>query len=260
MLPVIQIPRIEPVSKQDFFELFVNTSTPVVITNLVENWDALERWTFEYIGEKFGDVTAGVLELENGIVVANTQQGSRLNKMTVAECMKHIYATNLNGGYVLSSPVEEFLDALKNDYYTPPYLEDAAFLRSRLFVGPTGTIAPLHQDLPENLYFMVRGVKRITIFPPMPTWRYYPNSRFSKLPNHSKVDIENIDYIKFPRMRFAQPYSVDLVSGEALFLPSFWWHHLRNLEPSVAINFWWSGGWKLPIAWGAAMYKKIRDI
>jgi hypothetical protein len=80
------------------------------------------------------------------------------------------------------------------------------------------------------------------------------------MPNHAHVDPEKPDYERCPKFRDAQPYVVELVAGETLFIPSLWWHHLRNLEPSMALNFWWSTGWKLPIAWAMAMTKKVMQM
>jgi hypothetical protein len=93
---------------------------------------------------------------------------------------------------------------------------------------------------------MVKGKKRITLF--APGSGVYPNSRLSKLPNHAQFDPENPDYVRFPKAKNIQPYIADLKGGESLFIPSFWWHHFHNIEPSIAVNFWWGQGWKLSIA------------
>jgi hypothetical protein len=91
---------------------------------------------------------------------------------------------------------------------------------------------------------------------------FAPNSpvyapRFSTKPTHSPVDMENPDYKKYPRVNEVQPYMVDLEAGETLYIPSFWWHQLRGLEPSIAVSFLWSRNWKLPIAGLAWTYTRL---
>lgn len=105
---------------------------------------------------------------------------------------------------------------------------------------------------------MVKGVKRITLFAPRAPVYSYP--KWSRLPNFSQVDVMDPDLEKFPRFKLAQPYSTELKAGEALYIPSFWWHHLYHTEPSVSINFWWSQGWQLPFVWVVDKYRKLRKL
>lgn len=218
----------------------------------------MRLWDIEYFAQNFGDVKAEVYKLKGDKCEVNTEKGSVTEPVPLRDSMASIKDGKLDGGWTVASPIDLFPEVLKKDYYAPKYCANGKFLRSVAFLGPAGAVSPLHQDLPENLYVMIKGRKKITLFSPMAP--VYPNSRFSKLPNHAQIDAENPDYQKFPKLRDAQPYVVDLEAGETLFIPSLWWHHLRNLEPSIAMNFWWSQGWKLPIAWAAAMYKKSRRI
>jgi hypothetical protein len=254
----VAIKRIKPVSIKEFNENYVGANSPVVISGLVDEWPAFERWDFGYFAQNFGDVNAGVIRIKQGECDYNTHRGSAMENTRVSEAIDSIEKGQLDNGWAMITPVDAFPEKLQKDYSTPVYCANGKFLRSRVFVGPKGTITSLHQDLPENLYVIVKGKKRITLFAPSSS--VYPNARFSKLPNHAQIDVEKPDYKRFPHLKEAQPYLVDLSAGETLFIPSFWWHHLRNLEPTIAINFWWSQGWKLPIAWTAAMYKKLRGI
>lgn len=254
----IPISRIAPVSINEFYDTYVKPGKPVVITGLVKDWPALKLWDMDYFADNFGEVKAEVYRLKGDQCVVNTEQGSVTEPIPLRECIGPIKANMLDGGWAIASSVDLFPAKLKQDYTAPSYCADGRFLRSVAFIGPRGSVSPLHQDLPENIYVMIKGKKRITLFSPWDS--VYPNSRLSKLPNHSQINAEAPDYDRFPKLAQAQPYVVELEAGETLFIPSLWWHHLRNMEPSIAMNFWWSQGWKLPIAWAAAMYKKYRKI
>src|SRR6185369_14845378 len=85
----------------------------------------------------------------------------------------------------------------------------------------------------------------------------YSNSFRSALPNFSQVDPENPDYDRFPLCRDVAPVEVLLGPGDALYLPSRWWHHVRSLEVSTSFNFWFADG-LLAYAVKAAEFVKRR--
>src|SRR3546814_10601995 len=38
----------------------------------------------------------------------------------------------------------------------------------------------------------------------------------------------------------AQARTVELDPGDAVFIPSMWWHHVEGLEPfNILVNYWW---------------------
>lgn len=255
MLSPILIPKIDPISQKEFAKNYLRANRPIVIKGLLNDWPALKLWTPEYFINKFGDTEASVVKVREGI---NTYEGKELDAIKVSRSMPKIQAGGTSDNVVIASCVDLFPSAIREDYATPAYCAKGKFLTSHIFLSPEGTVTPIHQDLPENLYTMVRGTKRVHLFAPGAP--VYPNSRFSRIPHYARIDVENPDYNLYPRFRKAQPYTVDLAAGETLFIPSFWWHHIRNLEPTIALNFWWSQGWKLPIAAARDLYKMIRSL
>lgn len=43
----------------------------------------------------------------------------------------------------------------------------------------------------------------------------------------------------FPEF-FSQAKFLEIIlkEGEMLFIPKLWWHHVRTVENSIAVNFW----------------------
>ena len=101
-----------------------------------------------------------------------------------------------------------------------------------------------HWDLPQNLACVVAGRRRFTLFPTEQLPNLYVGPLDFTLAGQpiSLVDLDEPDLEKFPR--FANSLdavqTAELSPGDALYLPSLWWHAVASLdELSAMINFWW---------------------
>jgi hypothetical protein len=107
------------------------------------------------------------------------------------------------------------------------------------------TIASCHFDAPNNIACCAVGRRRFTIFPPEQVTNLYPGP-MDPTPGGqaiSLVDFSNPDFAKFPRFSSAieAGYSAILEPGDAIFIPSMWWHHVEGLSPfNTLVNYWWS--------------------
>lgn len=106
------------------------------------------------------------------------------------------------------------------------------------------TRIPAHQDLPDNIACVVAGRRRVTLLPPDQLRNLYigPLDRTPAGQAVSLVDFAAPDHRRFPRfaeaMRHAQV--AELGPGDAVLIPSMWWHHMEALEPfNVLVNYWW---------------------
>jgi hypothetical protein len=58
----------------------------------------------------------------------------------------------------------------------------------------------------------------------------------------SLVDFANPDYSRFPRFAEALEHAriTELSAGDAILIPSLWWHHIEGLDDlNVLVNYWW---------------------
>ncbi len=147
---------------------------------------------------------------------------------------------NIDTIYVGSTPVDDWLPGFRaaNDVSLP--VNDA--LASFWLGGPTSVSA--HFDFPDNLACVVAGRRRFTLFPPEQLHNLYvgPIDRTPSGQMISLVDFDAPDLQRFPRFAQAQQHALiaDLEPGDALFVPSMWWHHVRASAPfNLLVNYWW---------------------
>lgn len=55
--------------------------------------------------------------------------------------------------------------------------------------------------------------------------------------NNCDVNAETPDYLLHPQFSETKRYEVILESGDLLFIPYFWYHYFRSLEPSISVNW-----------------------
>ena len=107
------------------------------------------------------------------------------------------------------------------------------------------TIASCHYDAPNNLACCVVGKRRFTMFPPQQIVNLYPGP-LEPTPGGqvvSLVDFARPDFERYPRFReaLAAGQVAEVEAGDAVFIPSMWWHHIEALSPfNTLVNYWWS--------------------
>lgn len=112
-----------------------------------------------------------------------------------------------------------------------------------LWIG-TATRIAAHNDFPRNLACVVAGRRRFTLFPR----EQFRNLYLGPVDNTpagravSMVDFHAPDFERFPRFREALAHAqvAEMEPGDALYIPSMWWHHVEGLDRfNILLNYWW---------------------
>ncbi|TDK30643.1 cupin-like domain-containing protein [Luteimonas terrae] len=106
------------------------------------------------------------------------------------------------------------------------------------------TRVPAHHDLPDNLACVVAGRRRFTLFPPEQIGNLYigPLDVTPAGQPVSLVDPQAPDLERFPRFSEAWAHAqvAELGPGDAVLIPSLWWHAIDALDGfNVLVNYWW---------------------
>ncbi|KAH7430237.1 hypothetical protein KP509_09G089500 [Ceratopteris richardii] len=137
-----------------------------------------------------------------------------------------------------------------------------------LWIGNEKAVTSFHKDHYENLYAVIAGEKHFTLLPPTDIHRLYikeyPCAHYEKCEGKFVIEQEKpVKFIpwasvdpyppaellsearfKFPKyFNGPKPFTCTLQAGEILYLPSLWFHHVRqspDLEGrTIALNFWY---------------------
>ena len=150
------------------------------------------------------------------------------------------HASSPAGVYVGSTPVDKALPGFRVENDIPL---DVINPLVSIWLGNRSRIAA-HFDQPDNIACCAAGRRRFILFPPAEIANLYPGPiDFTPAGQIiSMVDFENPDFEKFPRFRTALKNArlAELEPGDALYVPSMWWHHVEGLDKlNVLINYWW---------------------
>lgn len=107
----------------------------------------------------------------------------------------------------------------------------------RFWLGPAGTVTPLHCDYDDNIFAQVWGSKRIFLAPPHHDVFLYP-SEANAILFGSPFDPEAPDFARFPLARQATLIECIVEPGEMLYVPAGWYHQVRALSFSLSANRW----------------------
>ena len=107
----------------------------------------------------------------------------------------------------------------------------------RFWVGPAGTVTPLHCDYDDNIFAQVWGRKRIFLSPPHHDTFLYP-SEANAILFGSPFDPEAPDFERFPLARQATMIECLVEPGDMLYVPAGWYHQVRALTFSLSSNRW----------------------
>jgi hypothetical protein len=144
---------------------------------------------------------------------------------------------------VQSAPVADCLPGLAEENRLA--VLDAA-VAPRIWIGNRVTV-PAHFDESQNIACVVAGRRRFTLFPPEQVANLYVGP-LDFAPTGAAMSIAPLaapDFERFPRTReaLAAAQVADLGPGDAIFIPTLWWHHVESLDRAlnVLVNYWWHG-------------------
>ena len=233
------------------------TSTePLLLKNLVADWPVVKagmesnQAAVDYFKSFYDEATVGAFfappEAKGRVYYNDDMSGfnyqpamTKLDKI-LDEILKNEDAADAPMIYMGSTTIDTCLPGFRAE-------NDVAFgdvnPLASIWLGNRSRIAA-HYDVPDNLACVVVGRRRFTLFPPDQLENLYVGPlEFNPAGLAiSLVDFDKPDFETYPKFRTALEHAqvAEMEPGDALFLPSMWWHHVEGLDSlNVLINYWW---------------------
>ncbi|KAJ2437635.1 hypothetical protein GGF42_008557 [Coemansia sp. RSA 2424] len=148
------------------------------------------------------------------------------------------------------SPYRAFslLPHLSNDWLNAYYEEVKGDDYKFAYLGGQGTWTPFHEDVFRSYSWSANicGEKEWILVPPG------QNDLFTDVNGNWAHSLMDYDERRFPRLGELKKFKVVQGPGETMFVPSGWWHQVRNVGDTISINHNWANEFNL-----GRMYERL---
>jgi hypothetical protein len=226
--PVTTIPRFATLTRAGF-QAQAARGIPFMITGLVGRWP-LCAITPQVLRERYGDVP---VRARVGDYINTAFAPDRaMRDLSMRDYLDLVASgTDALPPYVGNLEISE----LNGMCHWPGYFDKMG--PPRFWLGPAGTMTPLHCDYDDNIFAQVLGTKRIFLAPPHHDVFLYTRQANPVLYG-AAFDPEHPDFERFPLAREAAVVECIVEPGDMLYVPAGWYHQVRALTFSLSVNRW----------------------
>jgi predicted 2-oxoglutarate/Fe(II)-dependent dioxygenase YbiX len=222
----------------DFFDRYFSANRPVVLRGAFSSSHAVTHWSPDYFAANYPDVPIDITAERRSVRDYERRFRETVRTVPFGEFAARLSQAAGNDFYLVAR--NNFFDnpGLRHlrDHLTPPAEiindQDRSPGSAKLWMGPEGTVTPLHFDEHSILFAQIYGRKYFKLVPSADYRLIYPRDRY-----YSFVDPESVDLDCYPLFARACVMDVVLDPGDSLFLPAGWWHWVRSLSPSISATF-----------------------
>lgn len=233
-----EVDRVSNLGYAEFEARYLAPNKPVLITDALDHWAAVGKWTPKFFADNYRDMDIGIDGLRMGEFIELVEEGPDEDNGKLP------YFRNVSINSVFPELVADISPLpvyLRPNWFDNPLIpRRISRNRTDLFIGGRGSSFPyLHWDNYHGYAFLfqIYGEKAYVFYPPEQTEYMYPEVREGRLSNVSTIDdIENPDLERFPLFAKATPTACVLRAGEMLFMPAGWWHTARMETASISVS------------------------
>jgi hypothetical protein len=246
------VERVHRPERQDFYRRFVRTRTPAIITGLMDDWPAMQKWDASYLFKHLGDADLPINQQDPKSNLILGRIGNFI-RMGAADAVRSIENPDDDNVYYLrafpffKSPdlwedvripdiCPNWID-LRNAPFTADRKQISRVLEETLFIGGAGVTTPYHSDgmTTGAILAQVKGRKHCVLISDDQHKAMYPKP-FRRNFGMSAVDFRQPDLEKFPRYAGVTAQECDLGPGEVLYIPHTCWHGVISAEPTISYS------------------------
>lgn len=220
----LPIPIEYEIPLEKFNKHYLKTATPVILKGAACHWDCVKKWDPSYLKEVIGKQTISFLSPQD--LSYNQQEHSSIGEIDLSEFLEHFGNTNLNLRF---SNLVDLIPQLRNDINLEwvRSFSHQSRIGIQSFISHQNLLTPLHAESSSFFYIMCKGKKHWKLFRPL--------------------DLLNLESEKFSTPYLTRKekatgiqehfhFEGTIEEGDILYVPTWMWHEVLNLENSIAIN------------------------
>ncbi|MGB5581351.1 MAG: cupin-like domain-containing protein [Woeseia sp.] len=251
-----RIPETCDFKPEGIVEQIAAQTGPLVFRGLMSDWPLvrrsqssitdISRYLLDFYKE--APVTAFISDSDIGGRIFYTDDLASTNLRQVMTQLNDVLA-QIEEQEDNDAPPTVYMGSTALDYVLPGFSEHNSLALGdtkatvRIWIGNRTRVAA-HYDVLENIACVCVGRRRFTLFPPDQLSNLYvgPLDFTPAGQPVSLVDLNAPDLERFPRFAEALEHAqtAELEPGDAIYIPSMWWHNIEGLEKfNILINHWW---------------------
>lgn len=217
-----------------FKEKYFKPQKPVIIKGLANDKIAGKLWTISYFKETMGEMEINVFDNTNKKSASSAFTTPDL-KMKFGDFLTIIDKNEKTDLRIFLFNFFKSNPKLRNEFPCPKIFEGWLDSMGYMFFGGKDTTVRIHYDIDMSNVLLTHfgGRKRVVLIAPEYTDLLYC------LPynTYSLINLDKINYEKYPALAFVKGYECILNHGDSIFMPSGYWHYMTYLEGSFSISY-----------------------
>ncbi len=250
----------------------VSHDRPLLVKGAVRAWPAWTRWSFDRLAEmRYPDGSEAVCRFQEGLVEQGATQplptlpvapylrelaeaaqtpvsdtvgllpAFRRESLAAGESFvlnwDHMQSFEPNRRYLADWPVFQEFPTLRRDFDIRTVWPGHRWCWEYMFVGPANTVTGFHQDIHDNWFCQVRGVKEVILIPKeqTPLMSVSPKYNLGSVLSHINISKLNRPSPQADAFAKTHGYYARVEAGDALFIPKNTWHAVVSLAPSISL-------------------------
>lgn len=234
----VTVPTIENLSPARFFEEYFLKGIPVIFKGAAKSSLACQKWNFSFFKKKYGQ--------DKAIIVNHPAYGDNQESFEIITLAKLIDSIDQDSSkYARFHPLLDRHPELQNDLdkdWFKDYMcekSEKGFVFHTLFMAGEGTKTTTHNARNENLFLQIEGQKRWFLWPADYSYLFQPEAN-RMAAKHCDLNPHHPDLEKYPGYQYLDYYEAVLEPGDILYVPSYMWHYVENLSPSIGVGTRWT--------------------
>jgi hypothetical protein len=236
---------VSQLSAQDFMQQNGYRGHPVVFRGAAKEWPLVTLSPTD-LSRSLGDLTVP-LYIKAGAEEPSGQgpiqtAGRTFSTIKLGEFIETVFLRQRKLGdlqgvtpYVTALSVPDEILSLID---SPTYFPAEAFVRPKMWAGPSGTLTPLHRDLIDNFLVQIWGYKHLRLITPTIARELQPvQEDLNPYFEPARIDADTPNFDQFPGCDDVPYIDCVIGPGDMIYLPAGWWHRVRSLEASLSVNF-----------------------